>query len=462
VLDALVSLGLRDRTVVVLTADHGEARGEHGERTHSFFVYDSTIRVPLVFWGAGVPSGVRVPALVRLVDVMPTLLDLLGFPALEGVQGVSLRPLFARPESDLGLTAYGESIEFALAFGLAPLRFVREGRWKYVHKPEPELFDLEADPGELRNVAAKHPKQVAHLRDRLHTLLVAAPPAPDDVTLEMDAEELKQLQALGYVGGAVTEDLAAALESLELSGPDPATRIGDVDEFARAWGLLKESQGEEAAQKFEALFSRNPRSLGVLQGLLEALGQLGREDEMLPLLRRALELDPKEVGARTTLARLLAARGEAAEAERLLREALALDPCAVLSRVELAELLRAGGRERERIALLAEGDDACRDSVVVRNALAFALATSPEAELRDGERALRLAQEAVRETDATHPDYLDTLAAAWAEQGDFERAVTEQERALALLAGHTLPADVVAAFERHLELYRAGKPLRGP
>jgi tetratricopeptide (TPR) repeat protein len=133
-----------------------------------------------------------------------------------------------------------------------------------------------------------------------------------------------------------------------------------------------------------------------------------------------------------------------------------------MERVQLAELLRGGGRERERIALLAEGDDGCRDSVVVRNALAFALATSPDAALRDGERALRLAQEAVRETEATHPDYLDTLAAAFAEQGDFERAVAEQERALALIEGHALPAEVVAGFERHLDLYRAGQPLRGP
>lgn len=462
VLDALDDLGLRDRTVVVLTADHGEGRGEHGERTHSFFVYDSTIHVPLIFWGAEVPAGVRVASLVRLVDVMPTLLDLLGLPAQPGVQGVSLRPLFTRPDSDLQLTGYGESIEFALAFGTDPLRFVREGRWKYVHKPDPELFDVVADPDETHNLASRHPRELARLRDRLHTLLAAAPPAPDDVTLELDAEERMQLQALGYVGGVTTADLAARLGSLDLSGPDPTTRIGDVDEYARAWGLVMQSRHEEAVPLFEALAARNPRSLGILDGLIVALEGLGRDEELLPLLRRAIDLDPEAVAPRVDLARRLVARGGEEEAESLLRQALVLDPCAAMARVQLSELLRAGGHERERVELLAGGDDGCRDSVVVRNALAFALATSPDAGLRDGHRALRLAQAAVEETQATHPDYLDTLAAAWAEQGDFDRAVAEQERALALLEGHALPEDVVAGFQRHLELYRAGKPLRGP
>ena len=95
-------LGIRESTLVALTADHGEARGEHGEETHSFFVYESTLRVPLVLWGDGVPRGVRVASLVRLVDVLPTLLDLLGIPAPEGIDGVSLRALLDEPRGDLG------------------------------------------------------------------------------------------------------------------------------------------------------------------------------------------------------------------------------------------------------------------------------------------------------------------------------------------------------------------------
>ena len=164
VLDELERLGLRERTIVMLTADHGEGLGEHDEGTHSFFVYDTTMRVPLVFWGAAaIPRGRRVASLVRLVDVAPTTVDLLGLPPLENAQGVSLRPLLEDPGADLGLTGYGESIEPTITFGSSLLRFVRVGNWKYIHKLEPELYDVGADPGETRNLAAQHPDVAARL-----------------------------------------------------------------------------------------------------------------------------------------------------------------------------------------------------------------------------------------------------------------------------------------------------------
>ena len=100
--------------------------------------------------------------------------------------------------------------------------------------------------------------------------------------------------------------------------------------------------------------------------------------------------------------------------------------------------------------------------MVIRNALAFALATLPDPALRDGERALRLAEAVVAESEAGHPDYLDTLAAAYAEVGDFERAVAEERRALAQLEGRDVPDEITGLFRRNLALFESGKPLREP
>jgi arylsulfatase A-like enzyme/thioredoxin-like negative regulator of GroEL len=463
VLDELERLGLRERTIVVLTADHGEGRDEHDEDTHSFFVYDTTMRVPLVFWGAAaIPRGRRVSSLVRLVDVAPTIVDLLGLPPLEGAQGVSLRPLLEDPGADLGLTGYGESFEPTLTFGSSVLRFVRLGNWKYIHKLEPELYDVSADPGETRNLAAQHPEVAARLRVRLEELVAAAPAKPEDAETEVDAETLAELQALGYMGGRTSLNLDDEFALLELRGPDPTRRVDDLRYFVAAWGDIRSANYGRAERRFLRVWKNNPESPFVLYGLIQAVMHLDRDDEAIELLRRGIELEPDSVDYRLFLGQKLKARGETAEAARTLREALDLDPCSVKVRLLLAELMRAAVRYEDQLGVLEAGGDSCREWVVVSNALAYALATSPRQSLRDGPRAVRLSQAVVAETEGRHPDYVDTLAAAFAETGAFDRAVAEQRRAIAMLEGHDVPDGVIEAFQRHLAAFEAGQPVREP
>lgn len=368
VIDEIQALGLRQQTLVVITSDHGEGLGEHEEDTHTFFVYDSTMRVPLVLWGAAeIPRGLRVSQPVRLVDVAPTLLDLLGLPPLPDAQGVSLGPLFEAPDTELELTGYGESFVPLSLFGSDVLRFVREGRWKYHHKLEPELYDIVADPRELENLAAHEPERVDQLRARLAKLLSAAPAAPPDVEAKLSPETLAQLRALGYLSGR-PQDVARG-ESLELRGPDPGSKAADLRTANRAWSNFQAGRHQRAARAFRRVHESNPTSVAVLEGLVGAMLRLDPDDpELLSLARRGLRLDPESTNFRLMLALLLTRRGQYAEAEGLLRAALDTDRCAVEARVQLANLLAARGADTEREEIL-RGAEQCPQSEAARRAL---------------------------------------------------------------------------------------------
>jgi len=462
VVDEIERLGIRGHTLVVVTADHGEGLGEHGEESHSFFVYDSTIRVPLILWGPNaVPRGRRAASLVRLIDVAPTILDLVGAPAPPDMQGTSLRPLFDDPDRDLSLTAYGESIEPSTTFGASALRFVRDGRWKYIHKLDPELYDIEADPAESRNLAEAHPEVVEKMRARLRSLIESAPEKPVGSEVKMDASTLQQLHALGYVGGPAPAAFSDEVTELEVRGPDPTTRIEDVWKVSVGLGFLMNSKYTEAEAILREVVDNNPTSIYPLQTLITAIHPQERPDEEILLLRRLIEMDPESPSAKSDLAKLLRGRGEVEEAEGLFRQALLLGPCEMRTRLHLSDLLSAEERYADKIAILDTGEDGCFESQIVLNALAYTLATSPADDVRDGARALAIAEEIVEESSGQHPDYLDTLACAHAELGQFEQAVDYQQQAISLLEGHDIP-QAAETYAAHLALFEAGEPVREP
>ena len=213
--ERLRELGLGERTLIALYADHGEEFHDHGRMWHGQSVYGEMIRVPLILWGPGrVAKGVNVEEPVELIDVMPTLLDLSGVPPPPGIQGQSMRPLLAkeaggawkhRPpiaeKQPMGGTDFPEASESYA---------VMDGNWKLIHnvqrspeKPEFELFDFYQDPLDQKNVAAEHPDVVDRLGKMLdgwHQMAKAAKLKPDsELTKGMSKEQLDQLRSLGYV-----------------------------------------------------------------------------------------------------------------------------------------------------------------------------------------------------------------------------------------------------------------------
>ncbi len=454
-------LGLRERTLVVVVGDHGEGMGEHGERTHVYFVYNSTIRVPLLFWGATVPRGLKIESLTRTVDVAPTILDMLKLPPLEGVQGTSLLPLMKGESLDLDLVSYGESIEAHVVFGASVLRFVRKGRWKYIHKVKPELFDLTEDPGELENLSSIHPEVVERLRAELSALIEEAPKQASGARTAIDLATAAQLEALGYMAAAPSKALGDEMALLEVSGVDPSALTDDMELVAKAEGFRLTQKYEKSAEKYRAVTERNPDSVPLLMRSNLVLGLLGKADERFEILTRVIELAPETAPAYDQLAHIVYQRGDLAEAERLLATSLSIDPCTASPRATLAYLAAKRNDRGRHLRVLKEGIDQCPTDDGILNNYAYALATNPDEKHRDGAEALRIAEQITRGERGERHDYLDTLACAYAEVGDFASAVRAGERALALLNATGEP-ELIEESKAHLEQFRAGRPVREP
>src|SRR5439155_2399345 len=191
----IVEQGAAARTLVVVTGDHGEGLGDHGELTHGLFAYDATLRVPLIVYQPRLFSSRVVGDPVRHVDILPTVLDAVGIAPPGGLDGESLLPAIATGQH-AAVPSYFEALSAALNRGWAPLAGVASGSLKYIDLPIPELYDVAADPAESRNLASSRPADVRQLQTLLRQLR-ASDRGP--IRTSESAETRKRLGSLGYL-----------------------------------------------------------------------------------------------------------------------------------------------------------------------------------------------------------------------------------------------------------------------
>lgn len=221
---------LLDRTIIVVIGDHGESLGEHGEPTHGLFVYEAAIHVPFIIRAPLANVQRRVPEPVRIVDVMPTVLDLLGEAAAPGVDGQTLVPLMTGASRESKFEVYSESRYGFDQFGWSPLSALREGRFKVILAPRPELYDLETDPNESVNLYEQRADLAGAMAKRLRVL--AQPTHASGAVTEVDSATRARLAALGYVAASAPADQPATLA-------DPKDQIDLYKQFTRS----SQSQG---------------------------------------------------------------------------------------------------------------------------------------------------------------------------------------------------------------------------
>lgn len=305
--------GLRDaraNTLVVFAADHGEAFGEHEEVSHSVFVYDTTLRVPLIMAGPGLPHGTQVADEVSLVDVAPTLARLAQLGSFD-TDGVDLHA--ALTGGHIGpRRLYAESFAPLLDFGWSPLRSIRADGWKYIAAPQPELYNLTSDPGETRNMIKEEPQRAAELARRADAISPATLAAGATAA---DPEAQQRLQALGYVSGG---------------GGRPGTRPDPKDRRAQAARIAQvtsgELHGDALEQTLRAILREDPDNSQANVRLGYVLMNSGRCRDAIPFFTRAIAARLPGADAYLGLAGCQVGAREAGAAEATLRKANAADP----------------------------------------------------------------------------------------------------------------------------------------
>ena len=351
--DAFRERGQWDRTAVVVTGDHGESLGQHGEATHAVLAYDSTLRVPLLVKPPAAVSVERkvVTDGVSHVDLLPTVCDLLGLPTPGGLPGRSLLPAI-QGRTQPARAAYFESALPRFSFGWEPLFGVRAGAWKYIHAPEPELYDLASDPNEQRNVAGRETERRAELESLLFRTVEENPPliqSPE--TGAMDDDVRRRLAALGYVSG--TTGTEAELNPRQPSGRrSPISGIAYLGDYYLANSLSGWGRLQEAARIFSGtLLQLDPENPTFLSTLANLERRLGRTDEAFELYRRAQAIDPDDASILVELGQLERDRDRPDAARDLLEAALELAPGNLTAVHILASLAAEAGRGAEAIEL---------------------------------------------------------------------------------------------------------------
>lgn len=334
-LDHLDELGVLDHTLVVMTGDHGEGRGEHNELTHAVLAYDSTLHVPLILQApadAGpsgeLPRGKVVDQRVASVDIVPTVLDLLGFEHPDGLQGRSLVPLWeGNAGEDPIRVQYAENLSPSLTHGWGELRVLFEGPLKLIWGPRPELYDIDADPGELHNLIAERPDDAQRLHDDLQRFLDHNAVVGVSKTEDVDDDVRKRLEALGYLhsGG---EGGRTVSEVLSQDGIPPQDRVGDINNLSAAKHLLFAGKAPEAIVYTRKLVDADPDSPLYLELHAEALGDLGHLDEAWKVVEKLRHEGPVTEALMLQISARNFERGEQQVSVDALRDYLSTTPSA--------------------------------------------------------------------------------------------------------------------------------------
>ena len=373
---------IRDNTLVVIVADHGEGLGDHGEQEHGYYVYDATVHVPLIIEAPGFDAA-RVKAQVRTIDVAPTIMDAVAGERPADMQGQSLLPVISGEEKTTRY-AYSESMAVRLQYGWSALYALRTNDFKFIDAPRSELYDLKSDPNEAANKLDDERRVARDLRDRLQQVRAESDKrAPKVEEANVDQETLRKLASLGYLGGASSSSTNLGDDH---NLPDPKDKMHLYDSVGYAANLVSHNDYKKAIQVLDIVLKddpnvpqaqmllvsalrntsetararqildqylkRDPSNTHALIAMAEILDEEGRVDDVMAICKRALSVDPRNARAYEVMADVYMTRNDHRDALPLLRKAVEIQPKLNRSQLNLAVALMGVGQFDESQRLL--------------------------------------------------------------------------------------------------------------
>jgi len=397
----LKSRGKYDKSIIVVVGDHGEGLGEHHEDTHGVFLYDSTTHVPLMVKLPGeFSAGTVVAAQVRTVDIVPTLLELVGAPAPENWDGESLKPYFSG-KNEISRPAFGET-DYPLRFGWAPLRSVRSEGFKFIEAPRPELYDLQRDAAELSN--------------QYET---------GDARVQKSRAMLAEVRARETQAAVPKETIQPDAISNSPSLPDPKDKIDEQNLLHAAMLASEDNRSADARKALEKVLTLDPKSPTALRQLGELELQEGNYSRAAQHLKGAMAVRPEDATASIYAGQALEKAHHPAGARDALETSLTPMPGQFPARLLLGQVYLElkdpkAAEDQFEAALLLQPDS-------VEAQLGLAKAQMGDGNFAEAARSL----EALSNTQGKNADVFDLLATAYSGLG--KAAAAQQAEAKANL-----------------------------
>jgi len=319
VVEKLKEKNILDKTLILLAGDHGEAIGDHGEADHGLFLYESTMKVPLIIYAKGhLPGGRIIDSAVRLIDIMPSLLDAAKISVPAEVQGESLLPFITgRKKGDL--PSYIETVYPRENYGWSELIGLIDNGWKYIQAPKLELYNLKEDPSEVANLKDIESQRVRDMKEQMERLIAKSSSDIEARRKNVSQDELARLRSLGYVGGGTTGESKEKL-------PDPKDRKEEYNKLFRARQFEWAGEYSSAAEIYQEILNINPEFEYNYINLARVYTHLNKIDEGISLLEEARRRKPDSFVILSTLAAFYSRVNDRDRAFEVSQAALRLNP----------------------------------------------------------------------------------------------------------------------------------------
>jgi arylsulfatase A-like enzyme/Flp pilus assembly protein TadD len=418
ILDKLREQDLLSNTLIILAGDHGEAFGEKQEKGHGVFIYESTVRIPLIFYAESyLPTGEVIEARVRLIDIMPSILDMLDGTLPEDIQGVSLLPFIEGKKKD-DLSSYIESYYPRENFGWSELVGLIDGEWKYIKAPHEELYNLKQDPQEEKNLIREERKIVQEKRDKLEDIIQNSVSPLVAGKRKLSAEERDRLRSLGYI--------AASEGPSQGEFPDPKDRIEELLLIQQAEAYEVEDRIEEASAIYEKIIDLRPNVATSYVNLALMKARMMKLDETIQILEQGIEKIPDSEVLLSRLGHTFMAVGRLKKALDAFDRVLKNNPRHFDALLGSAWMLDLMGQKENALAYYQKALAIEPENKFGRKNYALSLATSG-----DLNQAIEIYRDLKRDFPDDYEIYQD-LGIAYGHVGEIHQAIENLEMALGL------------------------------